>query len=103
MSVSYCKGCSKEHDSWAWIYRDGWYCELHFKPSGATELVPEHIHDQRKEYFNSIVQPYRGNDLSKEYIDAHGTKGIKATEKEVRNAKNVWSDLEGFSTRNRSK
>ena len=65
--------------------------------------MPEHVKDERKEYFNSIVQPFRGNDLSKEYIEAHGTKGISVTKEEVSNAKDTWKDLEGYDTRKASK
>ena len=66
------------------------------------EFTTQEIKNNRVKYFNSIVQPYRNGELSKEYVDAHGTKGINATEKEIRNARDVWKDTEGYSTRKKS-
>ncbi len=54
------------------------------------EFVPEHIKEERKEFKDQTIQPFRNGVLSKEYIDMYGTKHITATEEEVKNAKNVW-------------
>ena len=100
----FCTGCKKKHKSRNWKYIKGsWYCTKWHKPSRMGEFMPEHVKDERNEYFNSIVQPFRGDDLSKEYIDAHGTEGINVTPEEVSKAENVWKDLEGHSTRKYSK
>lgn len=99
----YCEGCAKEHEDRSWRYKGGWYCTRHIRPIPMPEFMPEYIKDDRQEYFNSIVQPFRGDDLSKEYIEAHGTEGIKVTEEEVRKAKEVWKDLPGHDTRKQSK
>lgn len=61
-------------------------------PNIQVEFTSESIKSQRKEYGKSIVQPYRSGQLSKEYLDAHGTKGINPTAKEIKNAKPVWSE-----------
>ena len=98
----YCKGCGKEHTDRSFIYKNGWYCTLFHKPT-SVEFVPERIKDDRVEYFNSIVQPYREGELSKEYVEAHGTEGIDVTEQEVKKAKNVWTDLKGHNSRKNSK
>ena len=99
----YCEGCKKFHSSRSWIFKKGsWYCTKYHKPT-SIEFVPGRIKDSRKEYFNSIVQPYRQGELSKEYIEAHGTKGIDPTPEEIMKAKDVWKDLEGYKTRKHSK
>lgn len=55
------------------------------------EMVGESIKNERNEFAASIVQPRnRYGELSKEYLDAHGTKGIKATKEEIKNARNIW-------------
>src|ERR1035437_1940185 len=54
------------------------------------EFVPEHIKTERKEFKAQTIQPFRNGVLSKEYVDLYGTKFIKATPEEVKNAKNVW-------------
>ena len=101
----YCKGCKKEHDDKSFRYiSGGWYCTKYYKPSRMAEFVPESIKDERQEYFNSIVQPYRGDTLSKEYLEAHGTKGIDdVTQDEIDRAENTWRDLPGWKTRRFSK
>jgi len=46
-----------------------------------------------------MLQPWREGQLSKEYIEKHGTENIKVTPEEVKNAKNVWTgDLGDYYT-----
>ena len=54
------------------------------------EFVPEHIKEERKEYKNQTIQPYRNGQVSKEYLDLYGSSRIVATDDEIKNAKNVW-------------
>lgn len=61
-------------------------------PQRPVEFVGADIQQQRAEYGKSIIQPWRGDTLSKEYLELNGTKGIKVTEKDVKNAKYVWGD-----------
>lgn len=61
-------------------------------PNNPVEITTQSIKDSRKEYAKSIVQPFRGDELSKEYLDAYGTKGISVTDKQVKKAKNVWPE-----------
>lgn len=61
-------------------------------PNIQVELTTEAIKKDRKTYGKSIVQPYRGGVLSKEYLDAHGTKGINPTPQEIKKARNVWTE-----------
>lgn len=61
-------------------------------PNNPIEITTQPIKDSRKEYAKSIVQPFREGELSKEYLQAHGTKGISVTDKQVKNAKNVWPE-----------
>ncbi len=61
-------------------------------PDHLVEFTSNSIKSQRKEYAKSIIAPYRSGELSKEYLDAYGTKNIKPTAKEVKKAKYVWGD-----------
>jgi len=109
---AFCIGCQKEHEGFNWKFKDyvdekgkresGWFCRRYFKPT-EYEWVPERIKEERKEYFNSIVQPYRHGELSREYIEANGTRGIKATPEEVRKSRYVWKDLPNWRNRQKSK
>lgn len=56
------------------------------------ELTTDFIKNQRKEYKDDMLQPWREGILSKEYIQTHGTKGIKVTSQEIAKARNVWND-----------
>jgi hypothetical protein len=64
--------------------------------SKQVELTTDSIKEQRKAFKPDIRQPWREGQLSKEYLEEHGTKYIKASEEEVKNAKNVWSDLDYY-------
>lgn len=61
-------------------------------PNVQVEITTQKIKDERKSYGKSIVQPYRSGVLSKEYLEAHGTKGINPTKEEIKKAKNVWKE-----------
>ena len=99
-----CVYCKKTHDDWAWRYRQGgWYCTKFFTPSGAREDIPKETKEDRKKYFNSLVQPFRNGEVSKEYIEAYGAKGINVTPEEAKKAKYTWKDVDGWSTREKSK
>jgi len=65
--------------------------ENHTLPVLPVEMVGESIKTQRRDYAKSALQPRRGGVLSKEYLDIYGTKGIKATESEIKKAKYVWT------------
>jgi hypothetical protein len=106
-----CVLCHKTHTSFAWRYssyennsgiHDGWVCEKWFR-STAPEFVPESIKEDRQKYFNSLLQPTRGGEISREYLEAYGNGRLKATEKEIKNAKYTWRDLPGWSNRHKSK
>ncbi len=62
----------------------------HLVPQKQIELTTQEIKDSRKEFEPDIVQPWREGELSKEYLQRHGTKYIKATPEEIKNARNVW-------------
>lgn len=104
---AFCSVCQKEVEYHNWKSRvvkgqSVFVCGRHFK-SSMPEFVPERIKDERVKNWNSIVQPYRGGKLSREYIEAHGAKGIDATPEEVKKSEYVWKDLPGFETRHKSK
>ena len=113
MAKTFCLYCNEEHEYYEWknkkwlmpdgTTKDGWVCGKWTRVKGKTEWVDETTKEQRKEYFNSTLQPYREGQLSKEYLEAHGTKGIKPTQSQIKNAKHTWKDLDGWSTREKSK
>ena len=105
---NFCAFCSKVHEDSNWKYtpletefgvKYAHICSKFFKPS-QKEWIPERIKNDRVKYFNSLVQPYRGDTPSSEYIEAHGTKNF--TPDEVKRAKPVWTELKGHATRKKS-
>ena len=63
-------------------------------PGGYVEFTSEDIKQQRVDYADDILQPYRSGEVSKKYIQKYGTKGIEVSEKEVKKAMDnpdVWS------------
>lgn len=67
-------------------------------PSRQAEMVGESIKNERREYAKSIIQPWRSGVLSKEYLELYGTKNIKPTKKDLKNAKRVWSEIHSSNT-----
>jgi hypothetical protein len=57
-----------------------------------TEFTTDSIKEERKAYRKEIIQPFRDGQLSKEYVEQYGGKGIVAEEAEIKNAQNVWSE-----------
>lgn len=108
MSVSKCVGCNKKHSDFNWTYttyedeygqkKNGWFCTKWIKPSGSKEWVPDRIKDERLKYRKDIVQPFRDGQLSKEYVDTYGTRGLHGvTKDDVKKAKPVWTDTKEWS------
>ena len=62
-------------------------------PDGQVEMPGESIRDERLTHARSTIQPFRGGELSKEYVDMYGADKLKVTEKEIKNAKNTWTDI----------
>lgn len=58
----------------------------------SAEIIPERIREDRKAHKDDMIQPFNRGHLSKEYITKYGTKNIKVTDREVKNAKNVWTE-----------
>lgn len=109
---AYCVVCQLEKEDQNWKHRtwgdvEGWGCSLHFHPT-MPEFVPDSTKEDRVKYFNSVVQPYRDGKLSREFVEAHPNK-VKGmlkegaiTPSEVRNAKEMWKDVPGHKTREKS-
>ena len=94
-----CLGCKKEHEDVNWIFKNkGWYCTKYHLPS-KIDIVPSDMKDEREKHFNAVIQPYRSGELSREYIEAHGTKGIDVTKQQAKKAKHTWKDLRGWHNR----
>ena len=62
------------------------------KPAQTIEMVPESTKTDRKIYHDDILQPFREGVLSKEYLKKYGTKTIKVTPEDIKNAKEVWGE-----------
>jgi hypothetical protein len=52
----------------------------------AVEFTSEAIKEDRKKFAGDILQPFRAGELSKEYIEHFGTKGISVSKDEVKKA-----------------
>jgi len=114
MSKQYCVFCHNKHQDYAWRYAKWWdeelkeeiwgmACTKHFQPSPSREFVPQAVKNDRVKYFNSLLKPWRGGEASKEFLEAYPNKAKKIfSQKEIKSAKNVWSDLSGHATRKKS-
>lgn len=88
----YCKTCSEEVNN------------MHVEVLGNyPEMIPEDMKEKRKEYFNTMLQPTRDEYISKEFVEAYPDKAHKLFKGEERNARYVFQDTPGWSTRQRSK
>lgn len=73
-------------------------------PANYPEFTTEKVKEERKQYFNSALQPWRGGIASKEFIEAFPNHAKRMfTKKEIRKSKYVWRDLPGWRYRNKSK
>ena len=68
-----------------------------------VEFTTRSIKDQRREYRKDILQPFHDGILSKEYVEEYGTNGIKASKKDIKNAKYVYKQIPGWWERQKSK
>ena len=120
MKKIYCCLCERTHAHESWRHKpwrtkegvvDGWACGRHFKDLGQIkEYIPESIKRARKQYAKSLLQPFRGNQLSKEYVRNYPNKikemvaAGKITQSEVKNAKNVWrGSIENYQNLDKTK
>ena len=102
----FCYYCNKEKDHINWrsklidISKTEkkliWMCGDHYAPI-KPEFVPERTREDRRRAFKDIIQPYRENTLSKEYVDTYGTRHLNVSEGEVARAKYTWRDQPGWS------
>lgn len=72
-------------------------------PRLGMEFVPDRIKQDRNENYTSTIQAYRGNTLSKEYLEAYGTKFIKPSKQDIKNAKYVWKDTLNWQNRDKTR
>lgn len=58
---------------------------------------------ERRKFFNSQILPTRQGDVSREFVEAYPKKARKMfSEDRIRKAQNVWKDVDGWSTREKS-
>jgi hypothetical protein len=66
------------------------------RPKEQVEFTTDNIKEDRKAFSDDILQPYKGDTLSKEYLEKFGTKGIgNPTKEKLDNAEYVW-DLDYY-------
>lgn len=66
--------------------------QLH-QTSTPVEFTSDEIKEGRKQFSKEIIQPFRSNQPSREYIKKYGYKNIGLTKEEADKAQNVWGDL----------
>lgn len=64
------------------------------------EFALDSVKQSRKEYAKDILQSSRDGVLSKERLEAWGTKGLKVTPEQVKNARYVWNDIKPYKEGN---
>lgn len=91
----FCIGCQEELEDQNWKNRgEGWICSRHFAHRKPVNLTDIRNYEQSKA--PDFIQPYRGEELSKEFVDTYGPETAKrwgASDKQIRNAKDTWKDL----------
>ncbi len=89
--IELCIICKEKKDHFSWKNSgDGWICGSHFK-SGSYEFIPDRIREDRKKFSKEILQPYRGGEISKEFVDTYPSQSKKMfSKKEISKARNVW-------------
>lgn len=60
----------------------------------SIEHVPEETREQRKQYADDIVQPYRAGTVSLEYVKKYGSE--RFTKEELKDARNVWIENQPY-------
>ena len=73
------------------------------KPKRGREFTTNAIKESRKEYAKDTVQPFRGGVVSKEYIDLYGSESLGVSKQDIKNARNVWGDVDNIKNISKSK
>ena len=69
-----------------------------------VEFTSDKIKQERKEYAKSILQPYIGGKLSREYVEEYGTDALEGvTKQDIKNAKYVYKDEMNYHNLHKSK
>ena len=63
------------------------------RPKMGVEFTSDKIRSERKEYGKSILQPYIGGKLSREYIEEYGTSALaNVSKRDIKEAQYVYKD-----------
>lgn len=65
-------------------------CQTNAQKPNSPEVVPNYIKEDRKAEHDNTIQPFRKGIVSKEYLNKYGSKYIRVSEREKKNARNVW-------------
>lgn len=117
MAQYFCWGCQKEHDDYNWKsyfeeieYKDGVVkkefisiCTKFHRPDPYPEFTTNSIKEQRSQYLNSIIQPWRDGVPSKEFAEAYPDKAKKMFKDEYKKAQYVWKDQANWNNRHKTK
>ena len=58
-----------------------------------VEFEPDSIKKQRETHTKALLQPFHEGELSKEYIEAYGTKSLNVTPDQAKKAKYVYKGI----------
>lgn len=61
-----------------------------YQAKETIEITTGEIKESRKKYKDDILQKFRGDTASKEYISLYGSAGL--TKEQIKNARNVWTE-----------
>lgn len=96
-AVGLCFTCQKVQDKKS--YED---IKKYGSLGGVPEFTSETVKEDRKKYFNSMLQPEREGIPSKEFVEAYPEKARKLFKDRINKAQYVWQDQPGWSNRRRS-
>lgn len=109
MRVSKAKKCANcginkaiKHTSYGYIFCNTCQKDT-LTPHRYVEFTTDHIREQRGEYSKDILQPWVGDTLSQEYLEEYGTAGVKATDKQIKNARYTNKGTKNWWNRDKSK
>ncbi len=66
------------------------------KTTQLYEFAQDSVKESRKKYAKDIIQSSRDGVLSKERLEAYGTKGLKVTQEQIDSAEYTWGELEPY-------
>lgn len=74
-------------------------CRVHGSDDALPfEFMPDSVKQSRKEYADDIEQSSRDGVLNQRRLDIRGTKGLKVTEEQIKNARYVFDEIKPYKS-----